>query len=72
MKQKQVYVRVVSADFGDEEQFFVEMSAKPFKDAEATDTITLEGMFDTEAEAECLARKLQNLLTLAGATYELE
>ena len=72
MKQKQVYVRVVSVEFGDEEQFFVEMSAKPFEDAEAHDTIALEGMFDTEAEADCLARKLQNLLTLAGATYELE
>ena len=72
MKQKQVYIRVVSVEFDDEEQFFVEMSAKPFEDAEATDTIALEGMFNTEAEAECLARKLQNLLTLAGATYELE
>lgn len=72
MKQKHVYVRVVSADFGDAVQFFVEMSAKPFVDAEDTDTITLEGMFDSEFEADCLARKLQNLLTLAGATYELE
>ena len=69
---KQVYVRVVSVDFMDEEQFFVEMSAKPFEDAEDTDTVALEGMFKTAAEAECLARKLQNLLTLAGAAYELE
>ena len=72
MKQKQVYVRVVSVEFNDEEQFFVEMSAKPFEEAEDADTITLEGVFSSEVEAECLARKLQNLLTLAGATYEME